>query len=115
MSSRDKTEAAQAAPEGANYVGVKNVQAWPETLGEYNKRRGWEIPKDEDPNRLGYGIQYPDGYNSWSPKEQFEEAYTLIPGDCVYSVANVVETARSKVTALASQFASADQVQGEAQ
>lgn len=41
------------------YVGLKTVLAWPET-------------KD---GKEGYAVQYLDGYQSWSPKEVFEEAY----------------------------------------
>lgn len=41
------------------YVGVKIIFAWPENLN------GIE----------GYGIKYPDGYTSWSPKDVFEAAY----------------------------------------
>lgn len=41
------------------YVGVKMVQAEP-------------MEKD---GKEGYKVVYPDGYESWSPKEVFEEAY----------------------------------------
>jgi len=57
------------------YIGTKVIEAEPMNLGEYNKYRGWEIPKDEDPERDGYRVVYPDDYVSWSPKEIFEEAY----------------------------------------
>jgi len=56
------------------YIGSKIVDAAPLTLGEYNKFRGWEIPVNEDPATPGYIVQYPDGYISWSPTPQFEEA-----------------------------------------
>ena len=26
----------------------------------------------------GYYVRYPDGYESWSPAEAFEEGYTLV-------------------------------------
>ena len=58
-----------------HYIGSKLLQAKSMTLGHYNQHRGWTIPKDEDPNRLGYLVTYPDGYESWSPKEVFEAAY----------------------------------------
>jgi hypothetical protein len=57
------------------YIGAKIIQAKPLTLGDYNKRRGWDIPANEDPNRPGYIVVYSDDYVSWSPKEVFEEAY----------------------------------------
>jgi hypothetical protein len=58
----------------AKYIGFKMVQAEPMTLGEYNKFRGWAIPADENPDREGYKVTYPDGYVSWCPKEIFEKA-----------------------------------------
>ncbi len=57
------------------YIGVKLIEAEPMKLGAYNEFKGWQIPADEDPEREGYRVVYPDGYISWSPKEIFEEAY----------------------------------------
>ena len=57
------------------YIGTKIVKAEPMKLGDYNDCRGWTIPEDEDPEREGYLVKYPDDYVSWSPKEIFEEAY----------------------------------------
>lgn len=57
------------------YIGTKIIQAKPMNRGEYNKYRGWEIPVDENPEDEGYLVKYKDGYESWSPKETFEEAY----------------------------------------
>ena len=62
------------------YIGVKIVEAKPMTRGDYNEYRGWTIPKDEDPNDAGYLVVYPDGYESWCPKQQFEEANRLMDG-----------------------------------
>lgn len=62
------------------YIGTKIIHADPMSLGDYNKFKGWTIPENEDPNREGYKVVYPDGYISWSPKEQFEEAYRLTDG-----------------------------------
>lgn len=44
-------------------------------LGDYNSYRGWTIPENEDPSSEGYLVKYNDGYESWSPREVFEEAY----------------------------------------
>jgi hypothetical protein len=54
--------------------------------GEYNKYRGWKLPKDEDGADEGYLVEYTDGgepnhpwhpgYISWSPKPQFDGGYT---------------------------------------
>lgn len=60
------------------YVGTKILEAKPMNLGEYNKVRGWTIPEDEDTNREGYCVYYPDNYCSWSPKEIFEQCYRKI-------------------------------------
>ena len=57
------------------YIGTKMIKARPMNRGDYNKYRGWNIPKDENPADEGYLVMYPDGYESWSPKKQFEEAY----------------------------------------
>lgn len=66
----------------AKFIGVKMIDATPMNLGDYNAYRGWDIPKDEDPKKEGYLVVYPDGYQSWSPKEIFEAAYfKLSEGD----------------------------------
>ena len=62
------------------YLGVKIVNARPMNLGEYNKYKGWTIPENEDPATEGYLVVYPDGYISWCPKAQFEEANRPIDG-----------------------------------
>lgn len=51
------------------------LEAKPMNRGDYNKYRGWPIPLDENPADEGYLIKYQDGYESWSPKDVFEEAY----------------------------------------
>jgi len=57
------------------YIGTKVIEAKPMNRGEYNAYKGWQIPADENPVDEGYLVKYPDGYESWSPKKQFEEAY----------------------------------------
>lgn len=57
------------------YICTKTVEAEPATRGDYNEFRGWTIPADENPDDEGYLVKYSDGYISWSPKKQFEEAY----------------------------------------
>ena len=57
------------------YIGTKMIEAKPMDRGEYNKYRGWQIPEGENPADEGYLVRYQDGYESWSPKRQFEEAY----------------------------------------
>lgn len=60
-----------------NYIGTKIIKAKAMNLGDYNLHRGWDIPSNEDPARKGYLVEYPDGYQSWSPVEVFEEAHHL--------------------------------------
>lgn len=43
-----------------DYFGTKHIRAYEEEDGE---------------GRPGYGVIYPDGYTSWSPKDVFEAAY----------------------------------------
>lgn len=57
------------------YIGTKMIEAVPMSRGDYNEYRGWTIPADENPADEGYLVKYSDGYESWSPKKQFEEAY----------------------------------------
>ena len=60
------------------YIGTKVLDAEPMTRGEYNRYRGWTIPANENPDDEGYHVLYADGYESWSPKEVFENTYRLI-------------------------------------
>lgn len=57
------------------YIGVKMIEATPMLRGEYNDYRGWLIPENENPKDEGYLVKYSDSYESWSPKEAFDEAY----------------------------------------
>lgn len=45
------------------YIGIKLIQAYPCSKS---------TPDGDVP---GYNVKYPDGYESWSPKEAFEVAY----------------------------------------
>lgn len=58
-----------------SYIGCKLIKAVPITLRDYNKYRGWDMPKDEDPETQGYLVHYSDDYCSWSPKDVFEKSY----------------------------------------
>lgn len=63
------------------YIGTKTVEAEPITLGEFKTRTGRDpyakcentLPDDTE----GYLVRYADGYESWSPKKVFDEAYKL--------------------------------------
>lgn len=71
-----------------HYIGIKEIDAKPMTRGEYNKYRGWQIPADENPDDEGYLVKYSDSYESWSPKEAFDEAYTEYDGTGLLSTVN---------------------------
>lgn len=67
------------------YIGTKMIQAKPMNRLAYTDYRGWELPSNENGEDEGYLVEYMDGgkanhpdhagYISWSPKEQFEQAY----------------------------------------
>jgi hypothetical protein len=57
------------------YIGTKVLLAQPMIRGKYNLYRGWKIPANENPQDDGYLVKYQDGYESWSPKGIFDEAY----------------------------------------
>lgn len=58
-----------------DYIGTKALKAEPMTRGDYNAHRGWTPPNGEDQSVAGYHVVYADGYESWTPAPQFEEAY----------------------------------------
>jgi len=58
-------------------IGTKELRFAPMNRGAYNKYRGWTIPPDENPEDEGYLVKYSDSYESWSPKEAFDEAYRV--------------------------------------
>jgi len=67
------------------YIGTKMIKAQPMNRAEYNKYRGWELPRNEDGADEGFLVEYLDGgkandfrhqgYISWSPDEVFHNAY----------------------------------------
>lgn len=57
------------------YIGCKIIKAKPMTeCGFINKIKNEDVPQNQE-DREGYLVEYPDGYKSWSPKEVFENAY----------------------------------------
>lgn len=70
------------------YRGTKELKAWPMTLGEYNKYRGWPLPDTESEETAGYLVEYLDGgkanderhsgYISWSRADVFDKTYYRI-------------------------------------
>ena len=60
------------------YIGTKQIEAEPMTMGEAYERgllQVGRVPDAEYAKRMGYHVKYADGYESWSPAEPFEEAY----------------------------------------
>ena len=56
-----------------SYIAVKMVDGEPMTKGEFSIKRGFtNHPWDVNSMEEGYLVVYPDGYQSWSPKEAFE-------------------------------------------
>ena len=56
---------------------VKAYQSGVNLLVRSHSKDGISIREHREPKE-GYKVMYPDGYNSWSPKHVFEEAYRLI-------------------------------------
>jgi len=57
------------------FIGVKVIQAMPMSEDEFASYKGKPIPNAPPANRPGYLVRYPDGYESWSPKDVFDAAY----------------------------------------
>lgn len=62
------------------YIATEFFEAKPMNREEYNLRKGWPIPMDENPNDEGYLLVYSDGYETWLPKENFEAVARPIEG-----------------------------------
>lgn len=71
------------------YIGIKEVNAKPMNLHDYNKFRGFSVTADDE-TKEGYIVEYLNGgdantaeyagYVSWSPKHVFDEAYKEVEG-----------------------------------
>lgn len=63
------------------YIGTKMVKAEP-MVKSAAVAKGWARPSEGNQDAPGYHVQYtnPDGsiYDSWSPKEVFEQSYQII-------------------------------------
>ena len=62
------------------YIGTKQVEAEPMTMGEAYKRnflQAGRVPNDSEKDNPGFYVRYQDGYESWSPAETFCKAYKL--------------------------------------
>ena len=60
------------------YIGTKQIEAEPMTMGEAYERgllQAGRVPSENEKSNAGYHVKYQDGYESWSPAEPFEKAY----------------------------------------
>jgi hypothetical protein len=63
------------------FIGVKIIEAKPMMAAEAGKLLNRPIDtSNADAEGNGYLVRYSDGYISWSPKAQFEEAYRQTDG-----------------------------------
>jgi hypothetical protein len=89
-------------------IGTKRLKATPMTRGVYNEYRGWNCPKDENPDDTGNMEEYQDGgvsnqpnhegYISWSSTNVFEQAYHPIQcltfGEAIEAMKSGLKVAR---------------------
>ena len=62
------------------YIGTKQVEAEPMTMGEAYRRnllQNGRVPNDSEKDNPGFYVRYQDGYESWAPAETFCKAYKL--------------------------------------
>lgn len=59
------------------YIEVKLIEAKPMNLIDAEEKLQRKIKYGNEP---GFLVKYPDGYESWSPKDVFDEAYRKIDG-----------------------------------
>lgn len=58
------------------YIGTKIIEAVPAIRKDGKVyEEGSATPRSMGPEEKGYKVRYPDGYESWSPKDVFEKAY----------------------------------------
>lgn len=60
------------------YIGTKEVEAEPMTMGEAYRRnllQNGKMLNEANKDAPGYYIKYENGYESWSPKDVFDKAY----------------------------------------
>lgn len=63
------------------YIGTKLIEAAPAIRkGGKVYEKTQPIPRSMEPEEDGYKVRYPDGYESFSPKKVFEEAYRPTDG-----------------------------------
>jgi hypothetical protein len=56
------------------FIGVKLINAMPMTVGDARNEHNVVVKFDGSDDEEGYLVEYPDGFKSWCPSKQFEEA-----------------------------------------
>ena len=89
------------------YIGTKRVKGFPMTMKDYFEQSGREIPpgmvKTHGEDAPGYLVEYeptkeqPEGYQSWSPMQVFEDAYREVDG-LTFGIAIELMKAGKKLT-----------------
>lgn len=69
-----KTHAVPPEVEVKKCIGIKIVMLWPEKESTFRKQIQQPLAENEE-DRHGYGVVYENGYRSWSPKRQADDAY----------------------------------------
>lgn len=62
------------------YIGTKQIEAEPMTMGEAYRRgllHAGRVPSESEKSKAGYYVKYDNGYESWSPKDVFEQSYRV--------------------------------------
>lgn len=62
------------------YIGTKQIQAEPMTMGEAYRRgllQAGRVPNESDKSKAGYYVKYDNGYETWLPAAAFEKAYRV--------------------------------------
>ena len=62
------------------YIGTKQIEAEPMTMGEAFEKgllKAGRVPNESEKSNAGYHVKYQDGYESWSPAGPFEKAYKV--------------------------------------
>lgn len=80
------------------YIGTKFIKLYwlhfkarPCSREEFDKLYPERVGKAGTDEPEGYLVEYPDGYQSWSPKSVFDNAYRVVTKDEVNLVSSMVE------------------------
>ncbi len=88
------------------YIGVKQIKATPMTKEEVFELAGYQNKTcDREPTCMGYLIEYEGGYQSWSPKDVFDEAYQMAyPDEHRFDVSSDCETLAPHISRMCVEF-----------